>query len=261
MTALVRKTKSLLQNSSGVAMTEFALAAPLLLGISLYGMETAYLTIVHMKVNQAAIHVADNASRIGDISTLDNRAIYEADINDLITGVDLQVGNLDLFEHGRVIISSLETDPANPALQWLHWQRCKGKLGWVSTYGQEGDKGGAFQGMGPMTHKVRAEEGDAVMFVEIAYDFQPLFGSTFVGEGRIHAYSSFTVRADRDLTKIYQRDTASPDPVATCTTYTDLDNEAGTGGIINPGGGQHGPDGGAGGGGGGGAPKGGPPAK
>ncbi|WP_390475855.1 TadE/TadG family type IV pilus assembly protein [Altererythrobacter sp. MTPC7] len=229
-------------------MTEFALAAPLLLGISLYGMETAYLTVVHMKVNQAAIHVADNASRIGDVSTLDNRAIYEADINDLLVGVDLQVGNLDIFEHGRVIISSLETNPDNTAQQWIHWQRCKGKLGWVSTYGQEGVKGGSFQGMGPMTQKVKALPGDAVMFVEIAYDFQPLFGATFVGEGRIHAYSSFTVRADRDLTQIYQRDTTSPDPVASCTTFDDLSGEAGSGGIVNPGGGMHGPGGGPGGG-------------
>lgn len=240
MTRLGKKLRAMLRDRSGVAMTEFAMAAPFMIGIGLFGMETAYLTIVHMKVNQAAIHVADNASRIGDISSLDNRAIYEADINDLMIGVDLQVGNMDIFEHGRVILSSLETDPANPARQWIHWQRCQGKLGWASTYGQEGDKGGSFQGMGPMGEKVKAQEGDAVMFVEIAYEYQPLFSDSLVGNSMIFAHSAFTVRADRDLTQIYQRDPAAPDAIGSCATYANLDGEAGSG-MVNAPGSRNGP--------------------
>ncbi len=240
MSRIGRKLRTMLRDTSGVAMTEFALAAPFMIGIGLFGMETAYLTIVHMKVNQAAIHVADNASRIGDVSSLDNRAIYESDLNDLMVGVDLQVGNLDIFEHGRIIISSLETDPDAPTKQWIHWQRCQGKLGWASTYGQEGDKGGSFKGMGPKNEKVAAQEGDAVMFVEISYQYQPLFSDSLVGDSMIFAHSAFTVRADRDLTQIYQRDPASPDPVASCATYTNLDGEVG-GGMINAPGSQDGP--------------------
>ena len=55
---------------SGVAMTEFALALPLLLTAGLWGTETAYLSMVHMRVSQLAMHVADNGSRVGDTSTL-----------------------------------------------------------------------------------------------------------------------------------------------------------------------------------------------
>ena len=68
-----------------------------------------------MKVSQAAMMIADNASRIGDDSVLLDRPITETDITDLLLGADLQTGKkLDLYRFGRVIVSSLETDPDDP---------------------------------------------------------------------------------------------------------------------------------------------------
>lgn len=92
-------------------MTEFALAAPLLMAAGLYGAETTWLTIIHMRVNQTALKIADDASRIGEISALENRKIYESDINDLLYGAHLETGTLEFFANGRVIISSLEVVP------------------------------------------------------------------------------------------------------------------------------------------------------
>lgn len=213
--------RSLRGDTSGIAMTELALVSPFLLGFSLFAIESTYLTIVHMRVNQVAIHVADNASRIGDVSTLEDRKIYESDLNDLLLGAHLQAGaELDIYENGRIILSSLETDPnATNDVQWLHWQRCKGKKVHASSYGDEGDKGGAFKGMGPNGNQVTAERDDAVMFVEVAYDYQPLFSDMFVSNTEITAYSAFTVRSDRDLTQVYQQDTANPDEVQTCDKF------------------------------------------
>ena len=101
--------RRLLRNRSGVAMTEFALGAPFLLMAGLWGTETANYALVNMKVGQLAVHVADNASRVGDTSTLQNRKVYEADILDVLIGAQIQGGPaLDLYENGRVIISSLQ---------------------------------------------------------------------------------------------------------------------------------------------------------
>ena len=54
---------------------------------------------------------------------------------------NLQAGTAtDLFEHGRVIISSLEVVPGSASKQqYIHWQRCMGAKEWDSTYGEEGD--------------------------------------------------------------------------------------------------------------------------
>ena len=147
MNGLRNLSSRLVRNRSGLAATEFALSLPLLLTAGLYGAETANLALVHMKVGQLAGHIADNASRIGDTSQINNRKIFEADINDLLFGANLQAGaSLNFFEHGRAIISSVEVydsasscppgtcafpRPSNGDI-FIHWQRAKGKssLAW-----------------------------------------------------------------------------------------------------------------------------------
>ena len=208
---------------SGVAATEFALALPFLLGSGLMGLEVANRAIVSMQVNQIAVQIADNASRIGDTSTLDNRKIYESDIDDLLRGADTQGGgSIGLFKHGRVIISSLEVVPGTDDQQYIHWQRCAGKKQHVSSYGLEGDgSANGIPGMGPSGQEVWAFKDEAVIFVEISYDYQSLVGTTFGMGGELSSTASFTVRDDRDLTQIYQRDPSEPDPVASCDKYDD----------------------------------------
>lgn len=214
--ALLRR---LIRNRSGVAMTEFALGMPLLLTAGLWGTEVANFALVNMKVNQLAEHIADNASRVGDATVLQNRKVYESDINDVIFGAELQAGSLDLFEHGRVFISSLEVDPAT-GKQYIHWQRCRGAPKIDSSFGKQG--AGLITpiaGMGQPGEEVYAQPGDAVIFVELVYDYQTMISDRFVGARDIHTVASFTVRDKRDLSQLYQRDPGNPDQVQSCTTY------------------------------------------
>jgi hypothetical protein len=228
MKRLRRLLPRLADSTSGLAMTEFALAAPLLMTAGLWGTEVAWLALTNMRISQAAMHVADNASRIGDTSTLTQRKIYERDLNDVFVGAAIQAGTgIDVFEHGRVIVSSQETVPGDPANnQYIHWQRCMGKKAWASSYGKEGDGlggGKPFKGMGPKGQEVEAfDDQDAVIFVEIAYDYQPLFSDMFVPDTAITAHAAFNVRDSRDLAKIYQRDDSNPDPVASCDKFEPL---------------------------------------
>ncbi len=209
---------------SGVAMTEFALASPLLMTAGLWGTEVAWLALTHLRISQTAMQIADNASRIGDTSTLEYQKIYESDIDDVFRGSDREAGSaIDLFQHGRVIISSLEVVPGSQNKQYIHWQRCLGDKQWTSSYGKEGDglTGPTMTGMGPKGDQVSAyDDQDAVIFVEIAYDYQPLFSKWFVGDTNINVFGAFNVRDKRDLTQIYQRDADNPDPVATCDKYS-----------------------------------------
>jgi hypothetical protein len=213
--------RRLLASRTGVAATEFAIALPFLLGTGLMGLELANRMVVQMQVTQLATHIADNASRIGDTSTLLDRKIYEGDIIDLFRGAQIQGGRrIDLFEHGRVIVSSLEVVPDTDDRQYIHWQRCLGSKNHISNYGLEGDGlDGGLPGMGPPGDEVWAFKDDAVIFVEIAYDYQSIVGRTFGLPGEITATASFTVRDDRDLSNIYQRNPSDPDPVAACHTF------------------------------------------
>lgn len=212
----------LLRSASGLAMTEFALGAPFLMLAGVYGAEEANFVLVHMKINQLASHLADNASRIGDPSQLKFRKIYESDLNDVLIGAQLQAGkSINIYKYGRVIISSLQgkaNAAGGPPVQYIGWQRCRGAKVVSSSYGSTASV--PADGMGPASAKVTAEENDAVIFVEVRYTYQPLITGSVIPNKEIKAISAFNVRDSRDITQIYQRNPVSPDPVQDCGSYT-----------------------------------------
>ncbi len=213
--------RALARGRSGVAMTEFALSAPLLMAAGLWGVETANQAIVQMKLNQIAVLIADNASRVGENSLLGKAEIFESDINDVLYGAHVQGGDsFDFYGRGRVILSSLEVVPETEDQQYIHWQRCMGTLRHTSRYGHEGDGlDGSLVGMGPRGEEIVAFDDEAVMFVEVAYVYKPLVSDAFTSAGTITATAAFNVRENRDLTQIYQRDASDPDPVASCAEF------------------------------------------
>ncbi|MEJ6008995.1 TadE/TadG family type IV pilus assembly protein [Novosphingobium aquae] len=199
----------------GVAAVEFAIIAPILLTSLLYGGEMAWYMMVQLRVSQVTLQVADNASRIGDSSTLTNRKIYEGDINDVMMGANLDGGStLNLLSNGRVIISSLEVNTSNQ--QFIKWQRCKGAKNVPSSYGIQGDiKTG---GIGPTGQEVTAPTSDAVIFVEVIYDYKPLISGALFSNKTIKSTAAFNVRDSRDLTQIYQTNPVGI--VASCSTFS-----------------------------------------
>ena len=58
-----------------------------------------------------------------------------------------------------------------------------------------------------------------MIFVEVAYDYDSAVGEIFGFSDEVTATASFTVRDDRDLTQVYQCDSADPDPDASCGAY------------------------------------------
>jgi Flp pilus assembly protein TadG len=216
--SVARKLEALRANASGTAALEFALGLPLLLGVGMWGSEVANLAMVNMQISQLAMQIADNGSRIGDTSMLEDLKIYESDINDLLHGAQIQAGNLDIAKNGRVTISSLQVAPGTTDKQYILWQRCSGTKNVPSRYGPAGTGlNSTFTGMGPAGSEITASAGDAVIFVEIEYNYQPLISSKFAPSNAIRAVAAFNVRDDRDISQIYQRDPGNPDTVSSCS--------------------------------------------
>jgi Flp pilus assembly protein TadG len=208
------------RDRSGIALSEFALASPIFILLGMVGVESANYALVSMKVSQIAANLADTTSRIGQDNPLSLKQIRETDINDAFEAVRLQSGNFKITTYGRVILSSLETNASNG--QWIHWQRCIGKLNVTSSYGVAGNgsTGTSFAGMGPSGAEIKAPTGQAVMFVEVQYDYQPLITTRFFGGKRIKSTSAFLVRDARDLSNA--NNPANPAPAVTsasCSTF------------------------------------------
>lgn len=196
--------KRLKKDKSGLALLEFAMSLPVFLGLGMFGTEVAYLALTSMNVSQAALSLADNASRLGQtVSGSSSKIIYRSDVNSAFAGVRLQGDKVDLLQNGRVILSSLETTN-NGRWQRIRWQRCIGLKPYDSDYGPQGiieRDTPSFVGMGPAGSEIRAEPGSAVMYVEVFYEYQGLFGETFLRDKVIKHEAAFTIRDDRDLSQ------------------------------------------------------------
>ena len=179
------------------ALMETAFLLPTLLVVGLGGMELTNLAVANMRVGQLAASLADNASRVSAESTLPLPVIREVDVNELLAVTLANGSGLDLENRGRVILTSLEVDP-DTGDQWIRWQRCAGQKMFGSSYGAEGTTGGSFTGMGEAGEEAVALPGMAIMFVEIAYDYQPLVGEQWIGARTLRYTASFMVRDDRE---------------------------------------------------------------
>ena len=226
-------TRRLWKDASGLSMLEFALGLPMLMALGGYGVEVSNLAITNMRISQYALQIADNASRIGVNSGLSVYQLREADLNDVLQGLRLFGANAQLTTRGRVTVSSLENIQQSwdaAPVQRIHWQRWVGMRGgssdpgFDSSYGTTsttagttataGDQGTAApSGMGDTSAKVNAPANSGVIFVEVNYQYQPLFGSLFVSSTKLHYVASVIVRDKRDFSQIY-----NPSPVAVAST-------------------------------------------
>ena len=199
MTKLSGLVSRLYRAKGGVAMIELAFSLPLVLLLSLTGAELTNYIVTRMRISQIALHLADNAARIGTGSQLQAKTISESDINDLLTGADLQSEELKIYANGRVIISSLEPDPANSGKNRIRWQRCRGeKSAQISAYGAAGTTN--LNGMGKSGRLAMAPADGIVMYVEVYYEYQPLLKASFAPNTNFREEASMMVRDRRATT-------------------------------------------------------------
>ena len=165
--------RRLLANCSGVSMTEFALVLPILLAVGMTSVEVANYVNASMRVSQIALSAADNAGRIRD-------TIDETDVDAIMIGARIAGQSIQFGAKGRVILSMVEVNgqSGGNAGQKITWQRCFGLKNVASSYGIEGagaTNASYAAGIGPTGNKIVAAPGSGVMFVEVVYDYEPVF--------------------------------------------------------------------------------------
>ncbi len=201
-------------DTSGLALIEFAYSLPFMLLLSLGGFELANYAVTQTRVSQLAVTLADNASRAKQVIVGSNPRFREFDVNEVFRAVELQGGNMNIRQNGRVILSSVQRNSNGG--QWIQWQRCMGQLNRRSSYGVQGAgrTGTSITAIGPAGRRVAADAGSAIMFVEIFYEYQFLSMPDMISLPVIHKTAAMYVRDDRDLTQIYNPSPAAP--VASC---------------------------------------------
>jgi hypothetical protein len=210
---LWKKLATLRASTKGVAFIEFAVALPVVVMISLMGIELVNLVLTHLRVTNIAMMTADNASRIRD-------SIDEADVAELLTGAYKTGENIDFTERGRVILSSVEANEEG-SRQWVRWQRCLGMHPIDTAFEKPmTDKGAVIKdgteiygpdrhtpsttssssamstatAIGPANNKIAAPPGTAIMIAEAVYKYKRIVPIPFFNDMEIRYTSAFNAR-------------------------------------------------------------------
>lgn len=189
---------------SGVSIVEFALALPVVIMVAVGGLECANVALAHLRISQIATTTADTAARV--LTQMD-----EADIEEVFAGVDVMGNRIDFANHGRVILSNVEPHDEGQGKSGskITWQRCHGSLNVASNYGGVSNSSGNSKlkdGIGPTGRKIMAGQNTAIMFVEVTYDYQPLFYDILnVGNIRYEAAFNVRERTSFDITNTANR--------------------------------------------------------
>lgn len=192
LTRISSRARRLAADGRGMALVEFALSLPIVLMLVLGGLEVSNLALTHLRVSQVAVTTADNASRV-------TVQIDESDIDEIFAGAEVVGRSIDLQQHGRVVLSSIEDNgrPGNGRGQKIRWQRCHGGKNEPPAYGREGkgqSDASLSDGVGPPGRRIAAQPGTAVMFVEVTYDYQPMAFGELIGDMEIRYESAYNVR-------------------------------------------------------------------
>lgn len=184
--------RAIARDTRGLALTEFAFVLPILLFIGLAGLETANLAMTHLRVSNIATQAADNAARVRE-------SIDEKDIIELLNGARDTGRSIRFMERGRIVISSLERNPADSG-QWIRWQRCNGVRSFTSAYGAEdaGRTNASIQSVGSPGRQISAQPDTAIILVEVSYEYLPLVGAQIFGRPELRYESAFIVRQRTD---------------------------------------------------------------
>ncbi|HUD93847.1 TadE/TadG family type IV pilus assembly protein, partial [Sphingobium sp.] len=203
MIRIAKKMRRLGHNAKGVAAVEFALALPVLVGLTMYGMEAANMAFTSQKLGDIATLTADSVSRI-------RLSISNGDVTDALGGIKILGDTIDLRNRGRIIVSSVQPvlDSSNNVTnQKVRWQRCTGALVKDSPYAVNTNLGA--DGIGPTGRKIAASKDNETIFVEVYYTYKPLVSSAFFGTPQMSAIAAMSVR-ERSSNDINATGTNSP---------------------------------------------------
>ncbi|WNO55048.1 TadE/TadG family type IV pilus assembly protein [Stakelama saccharophila] len=164
------RLNAVLLATKGVAMIEFALGLPLLLGLSLSGLEMGNYIIANNRVQRLASMAADLIAQSGQ----GRIGLNEGQIYDLFNALDVTAKPFNLREHGRIVITAVrgvDKSGSGKTTNEILWQRFDG------AFAQAQPVLGCWQDSKTADLNKVLPKNELLFHVQVTYDYQPLFSS------------------------------------------------------------------------------------
>lgn len=154
------------RDSRGAVLAEFAMAFPILVTMTLGGVEIGRYVLLQQKLNSVAVETADL------VAQTNSTAITTADLDNIFMAVSHVMTPFALDTNGVVIVTSVSKSNGGPIT--VNWQRSGGGTGAGTS--QIGMPGGS--ATLPAGFVVR--DGEAVIVSEVFYNYQPMFSMSWI---------------------------------------------------------------------------------
>ncbi len=164
---MLKKLRHLLKNSRAAVAVEFALMAPVFIGLLLTTVETAYYLMLHTKLQSASMSV-------GDLITRDE-TISEGIIIDLFNVVDEIIDPYQTGPGSKAIVSAIGEVGNQPRIIWQ--REGAGTLNIAASIGGVGDTAQLPDGF-------IIRNGETIIITELYFTYQPII-VPFIGTSQI----------------------------------------------------------------------------
>lgn len=162
----------------GAVLPELAMALPMLILITLGGIEVARYALLHQKLDRVAASVGDLVAQAQTLTV--------ADVNNLFDAVDHVAKPFELAADGLVVVSSVSKDTSTPPA--MNWQQTGG--GTLIASSQIGTPGGAVT----LPAGFVMPDGDTVIIAEVFYDYTPWIVGGVTGPAQLYHRAIFRPR-------------------------------------------------------------------
>ncbi len=175
---MMHRIHSLIKQQGGVAATEFALIAPILMLLFMGSVEITRYVIIAQKTEKAALTMSDLVAQSEDVST--------DDLDVLIQAVGEIMKPMEFGASGFVIVSSVSRVGSNAAS--INWQYTGGGT-WTHA-SQVGFQGGS----ATLPADIELDPNEGVIVAEVYYNFSPLMIPSILPASTIYRVGVFKPR-------------------------------------------------------------------
>ncbi len=178
MPRFIERLRGLVRNRSGSILIELAVAMPVLVLITLGGIEISRYVLINQKLDRVAASTSDLVAQAETISA--------TDISNLLEAAKFVIRPFELAANGVVIVSSVSASDGNPPV--VSWQQTGGgSLAATSAIGTPG-------GNATLPAGFTVASGDNVIIAEVFYDYVPWPVSGVTSATRLYHQAFFRPR-------------------------------------------------------------------